>query len=276
MNNEQERYDLHSHTNCSDGSMSPEEILQLAKDIGLSGLSITDHDTVNAYAKALPLAEKLGLKMVSGIEFSTVHQNTSVHILGYSFKLDSPSILALCQRHQTRRINRYKTMLELLKKQNMPITEEELLSLGQQGSIGRPHIAISMMNKGYVKTMKEAFQNYLAEGKPCYVRTETISVEETIEAIQQGNGLAVIAHPHLIWKRNIVDDLLGMKFDGIEVFYSRFPRENEKQWADIANKKGWLMTGGSDFHGSVKPDIPLGCSWVGEQTFNILYQRFVS
>jgi predicted metal-dependent phosphoesterase TrpH len=276
MNNGQERYDLHCHTNCSDGSMSPEELLQLAKDTGLNGLAITDHDTAAAYSKALPLAEKLGLKMVSGIEFSTVHQNISVHILGYSFKLDSPNILALCNRHQTRRVNRYKTMLELLKKHNMPITEEELLGLGQQGSIGRPHIAICMINKGYVKTMKEAFQNYLAEGKPCYVRTETITVEETIAAIQQANGYAVIAHPHLIWKRNIVDDLLAMKFDGIEVYYSRFPREHEKQWADIAKKKGWLMTGGSDFHGSVKPDIPLGCSWVNEDTFQILHERFIS
>lgn len=276
MNNSQQRYDLHSHTNCSDGSMSTEELLQLAKDIGLSGLSITDHDTIAAYKTALPLSKQLGLRMVSGIEFSTVHQNTSVHILGYSFKLDSPPILELCKRHETRRVTRYRAMLELLKKHNMPITEQELLSLGQKGSIGRPHIALVMINKGYVKTMKEAFQNYLAEGKPCYVRSDFVSVEETIETIHQGNGLAVIAHPQLIWKRNVVDDLLKMNFDGIEVFYARFPREDEKQWADIAKKKNWLMTGGSDFHGSVKPDIPLGASWVDENTFQILYDRFVS
>jgi predicted metal-dependent phosphoesterase TrpH len=167
-------------------------------------------------------------------------------------------------------------MLELLKKKNVSITEEELLSLGQTGSIGRPHIAQMMINKGYVKTMKEAFHNYLAEGKSCYIRSEFISVEETIDAIKKANGFAVIAHPHLIWKKNVVEQLLEMDFDGIEVFYAKMTPESEQPWAEIAKKKNWLMTGGSDFHGSIKPDIPLGCSWVNEQTFQILYDRFIS
>ena len=256
--------------------MSTEDLLQLAKDIGLSGLSITDHDTVAAYETALPLAKELDLKMISGVEFSTVHQNTSVHILGYSFKLDSTPILELCKRHETRRVKRYRAMLDLLAKHQMPITEEELFSLGQKGSIGRPHIALVMIRKGYVKTMKEAFQNFLAEGKPCYVRNDSMSVEETIDTIHRANGLAVIAHPQLIRNKSIVNELLKMNFDGIEVFYAKLPREDEKQWADIANKKNWLMTGGSDFHGNVKPDIPLGSSWVDENTFQILYDRFVS
>jgi predicted metal-dependent phosphoesterase TrpH len=276
MNNNSQRYDLHCHTLCSDGSMSVEEIMQLAKEIGLSGLSITDHDTIAAYSTALPLAEKLGLRMVSGVEFSSVHENTSVHILGYAFKLDSPDILDLCKRHELRRTNRYRMMLDLLKKKNMPITEEELLSLGQKGSIGRPHIAQMMINKGYVKTMKEAFHNYLAEGKPCYVRSEFISVEDTIKTIKKANGFAVIAHPHLIWNKNVVDDLLAMDFDGLEVFYAKMSPESEQPWLEMAKKKNWLMTGGSDFHGSIKPDIPLGCSWVNEQTFQVLYDRFIS
>jgi predicted metal-dependent phosphoesterase TrpH len=124
--------------------------------------------------------------------------------------------------------------------------------------------------------MKEAFQNYLAEGRPCYVRSEFISVEETIDTIKKGNGFAVIAHPHLIWNKNIVNELLEMDFDGIEVYYAKLPKETEKPWENIATKKNWLMTGGSDFHGAVKPDIPLGCSWVYEKTFKILHDRFIS
>lgn len=256
--------------------MSPEELLRLAQQIGLRGLSITDHDTVGAYKTALPLAEKLGLKMISGIEFSAAHDNSSVHVLGYSFKLDSPSILELCEKHKTRRLERYRQMLELLKMHNMPITEEELLSLGQQGSIGRPHIAMAMMKKGYIGSIRDAFHNYLGEGKSCYVRSEYISVEETIQTIHDANGLAVIAHPHIIKNRKLINEILGLDFDGIEVHYAKFPADAEKPWADIAEGKKWIKTGGSDFHGSVKPENPLGCSWVNEQTFQQLYERFVS
>lgn len=263
-------YDLHCHSTCSDGTFSPEELLAHAKEIGLKGISITDHDTIIAYEVAIEEAKRLGLGIISGVEFSAVHKGVSVHTLGYAFDLESESIRKLCERHRTRRANRYRSILELLAKHGMPLEEQEL----PKGSIGRPHIALAMMEKGYVKNVKEAFRRYLGEGKPCFLRTEVISVEETLDAIHQGGGLAVIAHPHLIKNKKIFDEVLDMGYDGIEGYYARFSLREESPWIELAENRGLIVTGGSDFHGKIKPNNPLGASWVREETFQMLEKHF--
>lgn len=268
------RYDLHCHTTHSDGTSSPEEVLQKAKESELAGLSITDHDTISAYETALPLAKNLGLKLISGVEFSAVFAGTSVHILGYSFDLKSEAIRNLCEKHKTRRISRYRAMIELLTKHGIPITEEEVLALGPKGSIGRPHLATVLMQKGFVEDVTQAFHKYLGEGMSCYVPSEVITVQETIDAIHAGNGFAVIAHPHLMKNENVLRELLKMNFDGVEAYYARLGTQQEQRWVNIGKKKGWLITGGSDYHGSIKPNNNLGSSWVREETFQILYSRF--
>jgi 3',5'-nucleoside bisphosphate phosphatase len=246
--------------------MSPEQLLHHAKEIGLSGISITDHDTIEAYDEALFFAKKLGLRLGSGVEFSTVFQNMNVHILGYDFDLKSSAIASLCVRHQTRRKKRNKAILDRLLRLGMIIQEEELLSLGGR-SIGRPHIAHLMLKKGYVGSIKEAFNLYIGDGKPCYDPGVGISVEETIAIIHQAQGKAFIAHPHLLEHARKIRRLLELSFDGIEGYYARFPLDQERRWVQTAEKKGWLISGGSDFHGSVKEHIALGSSWVNEETF---------
>lgn len=265
------RADLHCHSTCSDGTLTPEELVRHAKEIGLAGLSITDHDTIATYPLALLVAKEIDLEMISGVEFSAVHKNTSIHILGYAFDLKSPAIHSLCERHRHRREERNQAILERLAEHRMPISEEELES---EGTVGRPHIAQAMVKKGYVKTLVEAFKRFLGEGKPCHVRISHVTVEETIDVIHQGKGFAVIAHPHLMHNQKTLRELLEMNFDGIECFYGKFTPQDEQKWVDIAEKKGWLMTGGSDFHGELKPHIPLGCSWVGQETFQLLKSRF--
>ncbi len=271
------RADMHCHTTCSDGSKTPEEVIQLALQIGLSGLSITDHDTIEAYTQAIPLAEKLGLEIVSGVEFSSMLSDVPVHILGYSFDLKHPVLNDLCQKHILRRTERNRMMLAALQKNGFKISEEELFELATKHpgkhSIGRPHIALLMMQKGYVKSIQDAFKKYLGEGCSCYIRGESISVEETIDAIHQAKGLAVIAHPHLINHIPTLRKLMQMNFDGLEGYYSKFPPEVQNQWVEAAQKKEWLITGGSDFHGDVKPNTPLGCSWIQKETFSILKDR---
>lgn len=268
--------DLHCHTTCSDGSATPEMVIELAAAQGLSALAITDHDTIDAYPAALSLAKQAGIPMISGTEFSAAHNNISVHILAYSFSVDSPLIQAFCSQHQVRREKRTKEMLHLLAKHGMPISEEELYAKrGSKRGIGRPHLAQAMIEKGYVKDLHEAFKRFLGDGRPCYASGKPSTVEETLECIRQANGYAVLAHPHLNDHAGILKALLNMPFDGIECFYARFNRQQNQRWVDIADKKGWLALGGSDFHGASKPQSSLGCSWTPEATFRILEKRFL-
>jgi hypothetical protein len=168
-------------------------------------------------------------------------------------------------------MNRLQMFLERLATHAMPLNLEDVLF---SNSIGRPHIAMAMIKRGYVSSIQQAFQLYLGEGKPCYVPGVTYSVEETLEIIHQSKGLAIIAHPHLIKDGKILNELLNLNFDGIEGYYGRFPASAHERWLKIGARKGWIITGGSDFHGDVKPDLPLGSSWVGEETFMTLYHHF--
>lgn len=270
------RADLHCHTTCSDGSLSPKEIVRLAKQIGLSGLSITDHDTIEAYKLALPEANELGIELVPGVEFSAVYEEASVHILGYAFNISDPSINHFCQRHKQRREARNHAILERLAAHGMPLTIEEVLASSSYPScsIGRPHIALAMVKKGYIDTVQNAFKIYIADGKPCFIRGDSFSVQETLHIIHQAKGLAVFAHPHLFKDMILFNNLLKLEFDGLECYYARYLPINNKRWEKIASKKNWLMTGGSDFHGDIKPAISLGTSWVNEETFRKLKQHF--
>jgi predicted metal-dependent phosphoesterase TrpH len=264
------RADLHCHTSCSDGSMTPVEVVALAKKIGLSGLAITDHDTIEAYKTAIPEAQQVGLLLGTGVEFSCDFESATVHVLAYDFLLDSPAIRHLCDRHRTRREERNRKMLDKLKRIGKPIDEN---ALGSSQTIGRPHIAQAMIKKGYVKSLKEAFDIYLGEGKCCYDAGEAFSVAETIEIIHAAGGKAFIAHPHLIENRQCVRKILDLPFDGLECYYSRCSPEKERRWVKMAKAKKWLISGGSDFHGDLKMHIPLGCSWVDEPTFRSIFSR---
>lgn len=272
--------DLHCHTTCSDGSKTPEEIVMLAKEIGLSGLAITDHDSIAAYPLAQPLAKTQGIELITGVEFSTLHNKTSIHILGYAFPPDSPIIQSFCEKHTLRRLDRNHAILRLLEKKHLPISESELFAeshhedLKAKTTVGRPHIAQAMIKKGYVKTIQEAFQKYLGEGKSCYAEGASFSTLETLELIHQAKGLAVIAHPHLIDNQHVLSDMLEMNFDGIECYYAKFNMDKHKRWLKIAAKKHWMITGGSDYHGDIKPNLPLGASYVDETLFKPLYDHF--
>ncbi len=258
------RADLHCHTTCSDGSLTPEEIISLAVEQGLSALSITDHDSIAAYPDAITLAKQKGLLMGTGVEFSCMHQGTSVHVLGYRFAPDAQGILDLCEKHQKRRKDRNLAILESLRKRGIDIKDTELPKIG---TVGRPHIAQLLIDRGRVANFKDAFTHYLGEGKCCYVQGAPISVEETINILHEAKAKAFIAHPHLFPKASFVKNLLALPFDGLECYYAKCPPQQEGRWVRMAQEKGLLISGGSDFHGPIKPHIPLGASWVSEEAF---------
>lgn len=269
------RADLHCHTTCSDGTLNPQEVVKLAKDIGLKGLSITDHDTIDAYATAVAAAQEHDIKLISGVEFSAAYKEISVHILGYCFPFKSELILEFCKKHQARRVERNRAILEQLTKIGLPISNEELSEYSPKaiGSIGRPHIAYAMLKKGYVPTLQDAFKSYLSEGMPAYVSGNLFSVEETIDLLHRAGGIAIIAHPHLLKGEGIIPTLLKMPFDGIEAYYAKFYPYHNQRWLNIAKKKDWIVTGGSDFHGETKENATLGSSWVNDETFNLLWKK---
>ncbi len=268
------RADLHCHSTCSDGTLTPTEIVQRAVELNLQGLSITDHDTIGAYPEAVIAARAHHLPLISGVEFSATHEQTNVHILAYGFSLDSQIIQDFCDTHCSRRTARNQAILDLLKTHGMPIEEDELKKSTSHAIIGRPHIALAMMKKGYVTSIQEAFRSYIGEGMPCYHPGKKVSVEETLDTIHQAKGLAIIAHPHLIQDVKTVKNLLEMNFDGLEGYYARFNLSQNERWLKIAKHRNWLITGGSDFHGSIKPNLPLGASWVNQEIFSILQEHF--
>lgn len=272
------RADLHCHTYCSDGTDSPLELLQKAKEAGLQGLSITDHDTIDAYSPdVFARAEQLGLHLIPGIELSSEFQNSSIHILGYAIDLDSTELRAFLSELIKRRNRRNEEILQRLKTKGFYIAKEELEQFAQNAyahrTIGRPHIAELMLRKGYVRSIQEAFERYLQEGKPCYVPGIKFTPEEAIEQIHRANGKAVLAHPHFIKKGSVLRKLLSLPFDGLECYYGTLHKKLEQPWVQIAREKQWIATGGSDYHGTIKPHISLGCSWVDRQTFNCLLER---
>ncbi len=270
------RADLHCHSTCSDGTVSPQGLIKLAMQVGLQGLSITDHDTINAYTTALPLAKELGLRLISGVEFSALYGKISVHVLGYSFDLNNTGIHEFCKKHQIRREKRNREILDKLATHKMTITMKEIEECAgpNHGTVGRPHIALAMKQKGYVKSLEEAFKKWLGEGRPGYAPGNQFQVEETLHIIHEAGGLAVIAHPHLLQNDRTLKRLLEMPFDGIECYYARMAPDQNQRWLNIAKEKKWLITGGSDFHGEVKELIPLGSSWVDQEHFKPLEKQF--
>lgn len=262
------RADLHIHTNCSDGTDTPHAILDLAKAANLSGLSITDHDTIQAYTPELyAKAKELHLELLQGVEISSEWQGLTVHVLAYRF---NPGIQGFLDLVVARRIERNRRILGKLKKKGIDINEEELRSNGPLQIICRPHIAAAMVKKKAVATVQEAYDRYLKDDACCYAIGGEFAPHEVIHAIHEYRGLAILAHPHFLKRGRFLREILQLPFDGIECYYGRVLKEQEAQFVRIARERDWLMTGGSDYHGSRRPHISIGCSWVDETAFRKL------
>lgn len=277
------RADLHCHSCYSDGTDRPSTLIDLAVQAELSGLSITDHDTIAGYAEALPYAQSVGLRLLTGVEFSAAYNGDPIHVLGYGFRLDDAEISTLCRYHFERRKKRNMRILENLTHLGYPCRYDELEQMSHVNAqvnpcdpdrcgqiLGRPHIALLLIQKGVVATMREAFDRLLGEGKPAFDPGEPVCVEETIRVIHAGGGKAILAHPHLIKRKSIVRHMLTLPFDGLEVYYADLPLQQEEKWLKIVQQRHWLLTGGSDYHGAVKPMNRLGSSWVDQEAFEAL------
>lgn len=257
------RIDLHLHTTHSDGSLSPGEVLHLAHKAGVTALAVTDHDIVSGIPEAIETGAELGIEVIPGVEISSRVGTRELHILGYFLQWQDPE---LNQRLATLRASRHRRnpqIIERLRALGLDVTYEEVRALAGTDSVGRPHIARILMDKKYVTSAKDAFDRYLADGRPAYVARELPKPEEAIAWIKAAGGVAVLAHP--TWAKvsgeglnALLTTLKAEGLDGIEVHYSTHTKRQTREYLDLAKRLNLLITGGSDFHGITKPDIEVG------------------
>lgn len=257
------RIDLHLHTTYSDGSFSPTEVLQFAQEAGVSTLAITDHDIVDGLPEAFTAGETLGIEVIPGIELSSRFEGRETHILGYFFDWKDSTLQTRLTKQRASRNQRNPRVVEKLNQLGLELSYEEVKAKAGTGSIGRPHIAEVLVDKGHVKSTKEAFDRYLAEGGPAYVARELPDSSEVIRWIREAGGVAVLAHPN--WTKQKGQELQTLcrtlkeaGLMGIEVFYSTHTKRQTSEYLELARTLDLLMTGGSDFHGTAKPGIQVG------------------
>lgn len=261
--------DLHCHSYFSDGTLSPKEIAEKAIEKKLQGVTITDHDTIEGAKILEPIAKELGLEFLYGVEFSSSFEGESIHILGYGFDPNAPSIDGLCRQHIARREKRNRAIIEKLHSFDIHIDYEKMVTLSS-GIIGRPHIARQLIEKGIVGTMQEAFQVWLGDGKKAFAQVESPTILETISAIHAASGFAILAHPQLISKRFLLPRILKFSFDGVEAWYGVMGKERALPYVKMAKDRGWIITGGSDFHGEGQRASTYGSSTTDEENFRRL------
>ncbi len=259
--------DLHSHTNESDGTFTPAELVNLAMERGLEALAISDHDTFAGFDQAFPIARSRGLDLVCGIELSTRVPGSrvrTVHLLGYFLRQPpSADFREWLDELIAGRRDRNQRLIESLHEQGIDINLGEVERLGRTLT-GRPHFARVLIDKGYVSSFDEAFRRYLGETAPTYVERFAPYVEAAIQRVIDGGGLPVLAHPIRLGFRDLeaeekfIGGLRAAGLRGIEVFHSDHRPADMERYAGIARKYNLAVSGGSDFHGDVKPQISLG------------------
>jgi hypothetical protein len=257
------RLDLHLHTTHSDGSYTPTEVVAMARRAAVTAVAITDHDIMSGLAEAITAGQQCGIEVIPGVEISSLAGDSELHILGYFLDGRDPALNERLKILRDSRHRRNPLIIERLQLLGIDITYDEVRALAGTDSIGRPHIARVLMDKGVVVSAKEAFDRFLSEGKPAYVPRNLPSPAEAIRWIKAARGLAVLAHPTWIKMEEqpllaLVRQLKTDGLDGVEAYYSTHTARQTRAYLHLAQQLGLLVTGGSDFHGLTKPDIAVG------------------
>jgi predicted metal-dependent phosphoesterase TrpH len=257
------RLDFHLHTTHSDGSCTPAEVIALAAKAGVTALAITDHDITTGIPEATAAGNDRGIEIIPGIEISSLLGSSELHMLGYFLDYQNTRLNEQLIRLRESRHRRNPQIIERLQAAGIDITYDEVRALAGTDAVGRPHIARVLMEKGVVSSAKEAFDQWLADGRPAYVQRELPTPAEAIHWIKEAKGLAVLAHP--TWVKttegtlsDLVRTLKADGLDGVEVHYSTHTARQTRDYLALAKQQGLLVTGGSDFHGLTKPDIEVG------------------
>ena len=275
--------DLHIHSTASDGTLSPSEILSLAEKLPLGAFAITDHDTIAGSKEVLCLKRSIDLQFLTGVEISvsplsSFQEPGTFHILGYGIDVDDRTLNENLDLLKTARENRNPKIIQRLNEIGVVLTLEDVIEdAGQTDQMGRPHIAQALIKRGYATSIDDAFQTYLAVGKPAYVDKFRLECEKAIETIRCAGGIPILAHPFLLKLKKGVDleafilMLKSIGLMGIEAYYPDHTSEQTGRYIEIAHHHNLLITGGTDFHGTLKPQIQMGS---GTGDFSVPYELY--
>jgi predicted metal-dependent phosphoesterase TrpH len=262
--NQLARCDLHCHSTESDGTLTPRQLVELARDLNLRSLSLTDHDTIAGVEEAKKAGEELGVRVLSGVEISVEYAGKTVHMLGYCFDAGAAKLQAELERLVRGRNERNVKIVQRLNELGLAVTLEEVEAEAGGKVVGRPHIARVLLRHGYVQTWEEAFDKYLARGAAAYFERLRFTPHDAVALIREAGGVAVLAHPKYVALHegetldDIVQSLVQAGLEGIECYYTEHTPEETAQYIELAKRYNLVITGGSDFHGDVKPEISLG------------------
>jgi hypothetical protein len=249
--------DLHTHTTASDGTLAPAALVAEAARRGLRVLAITDHDSTEGLAEAFRAARP-PLEIVPGIEINCDVEGAEIHILGYCMDYEAEWFQAFCRAQREERRLRVSRITDRLGALGMPVDPAEVLALVREGSAGRPHVAQVMVRRGYVKSVREAFDRYLAAGKPGYVPRAKLAPEDAVRLLRKAGGVPVLAHPGLSDRDELIPGLVAAGLLGIECYYPEHSAVQRAAYAELCRQQGLVATGGSDFHGPAVRAATLG------------------
>jgi predicted metal-dependent phosphoesterase TrpH len=270
--------DLHSHTTASDGEHSPQELLARARAAGVSTLAVTDHDTVKALQRAREAADAEGIRLVPGIEVSSDAEGREIHILGHFVDPTEPGLAGFSDRLGGERAERMGRMVAQMNRLGFQVTPEEVERIAAGAHLGRPHLALALVERGYVTSTREAFDRFLGDGKPGYVDRFRVSAEDAIAMLHRAGGTATLAHPGSSKVLpHVLERLAKAGLDGLEIFHPDHVPSQREAFLRQAEALGLVPTAGSDYHGPrVSPDRRLGMVSLDPSHFARLEARAAS
>ena len=255
--------DLHIHTTASDGTLTPAEVVDLAKSLGLEAIAITDHDTAAGAGPGVAAGLAAGLEVIPGIEVSVDFRGREIHILGYFIDPEDPALQPVLDWVVEDRDRRNEKIVGMLERDGYGVSLAALKRENPGAVIGRPHIARALLAGGHVSSVNEAFDRFLAEGKPYFLPRAYLPLQQAMDSLRTAGGVAVLAHP-LWWGfedsflRDMIAAVKAAGVVGMEVQYSTYTPEQTAYAMTLAEEFGLLPTGGSDFHGDAKPEVRMG------------------
>ncbi len=269
--------DLHAHSTASDGALSPSAAIAAAYAAGLAAFALTDHDTLAGIAEAQVAADACGLRLIPGVELSVHLERNEVHLLGLHIR-DVDALQHRLEIIRGHRRTRAELIVAKLNAVGVSVTVEAVLVAADGGAIGRPHVARALIAGGFVKDSREAFDRYLASGKPAYVDKERLEIADGIAMIHEAGGIAVLAHPGSEGRREMIEPLAKAGMDGVEVRHPSHSRDDEQRLMALAAHFGLVISGGSDWHGAMQGGRVLGAmqvplAWLEAQDARVAQRR---
>jgi 3',5'-nucleoside bisphosphate phosphatase len=245
--------DLHLHTTASDGLCEPAVLVHLAWHAGIRTMSVTDHDTIAALSDVERAATEIGISFVSGIEITAVHEGRDVHLLGYFIDRTDPTLAVFLQRQRDDRVRRMHAIVDKLIDMGKPVDREALAASSAPGkSLGRPLIAHALVKAGHAVDMRQAFDLFIGEGKPAFVRRRGPAPAQVIQIIKQARGVASLAHPGLLRRDDLIPAMVDSGLAAVEAFHSEHDALTTEHYLALADRLGILVSGGSDYHGETE------------------------